>query len=61
MNSFNDEVCDYISTPAIENFGWYTTCPKGSIRKPTSECPSGCARHYLWNAPDQTECLGNYE
>ena len=58
MNNFNDEVCDYISTPSIENFGWFAECPFGTFRK--YECPSGCARRYFWNAPGEAECIDNY-
>ena len=37
MNSFNDEFCEYTSTPVTENF---FSCPGGSSLDNT--CPSGC-------------------
>ena len=37
MNSFNDEVCEYISKPVTENFKW---C--GDWGFEDNSCPSGC-------------------
>ena len=39
MSNFNEEVCEYISSPFTENF---ISCPSGDV-VPTSICPSGCA------------------
>jgi hypothetical protein len=40
MNSFNDEVCEYISTPVTENF---RTCSEaGGFVVPNNQCSSGC-------------------
>jgi hypothetical protein len=40
MNSFNDGVCEFNSTPITENFG---NCAWNNIKDDT--CPSGC-RYY---------------
>ena len=37
MNSFNEEVCEFNSTPVTENF---ISCTDGAI--PDNTCPSGC-------------------
>ena len=57
MNSFNDEVCEYISTPAIENFStpaienFYEVCEYTSM--PVTE-NFGC---YWWKMQSaDTKC-----
>jgi hypothetical protein len=38
MNSLNDEVCEFNSTPVTENFSGI--CESGA--NPDDKCPSGC-------------------
>ena len=42
MNSFNDEVCEYISTPVTENF---VNC--GKYRQENALCGTGCS--VMWS------------
>jgi hypothetical protein len=39
MNSFNEEVCEYTSTPVTVNFN---SC--GPLQSPDNFCESGCRR-----------------
>ena len=47
MNSFNYEVCEYISTPVTENF---RTCEQaGGWEVESWVCPSECQGIFLWD------------